>query len=285
MGIESTFAPAAAAVPVAQMAAPQQQAMSSSADFLQGMDGLFLKQHLELAEALCGCEVANKYSLTPLPVGHPDPTPKPWIESFKANATYTPLLNAKEDSECAERICCPLFRGFKLPFVDATGRTFITIDRPFKCDACYMPPCCTCTQQELTVRDAAGNVLSVAREQRCVPCMGCCERRFDAMDAGGAVLYTLKANECQSSRGSNCFAPSCCNEEYNIDVADASGALVSTHTYVFPGCNCSGLTEMTNALVRFPPGATTQQRAALLGGLYLVEFAHMELRKQQNNNN
>lgn len=279
---------------VAQMVAPGQappmSAAPSSADFLQNMDGLFVRQNLELAEALTGCEVKNRYTLTPIPLGHPDPTPPEWVQSFKQQAQLAPLLNAREDSECFERICCPLFRGFTMPFLDATGRSFITIERPFHCDPCYAPPCCTCATQALVVRDASGAVLSTAAEQSYTPCGAqCCshpcERRFDTMDASGNKLYTLKVNECGSSRGSNCFAPSCCNENYDVDVVDAAGHLVSTSTYVFPGCNCAGLTEMTNALVRFPPNATTEQRAALLGGMYLVEFAHMELRKQQNNNN
>lgn len=254
---------------------PAAQAMSSSVDFLAGMDGVFLQQKIELLEAATGCETKNRYNVTPVPQGAPDPTPRDWIDSFKSNAKYQPFMSAKEQSGCAQRICCPQFRAFTLPFTDATDRSFMTVERPFKCDICYGPPCFTCTQQELAVKDMQGMTIATARERKYC-CTSCCTRSFDAMDATGKLVYTVHASECSSSRGSNCCAPSCFNSTYDVDVNDPSGQLVSTTSWVFPGCNCGGLTEATNAVIRFPKMATPQQRAALLGAMMLVEYAVIE---------
>lgn len=278
---------AAASLPMppgAAMAPPSAQVMSSSVDFLGTMDGIFMKQQIEVLEALTGCETKNRYHLTPVPQGTPDPTPKEWLNNFKQNAQYQPFMSAKEESECFERICCSPFRGFNLPFVDTYGRAFLTVQRPFKCDCCYIPPCYTCTQQEVKVTDAQGMTLAIARE-RSYCCTSCCTRSFDAMDATGNLIYTIQASECSSSRGCNVFAPSCCNESYDVDVLDAQGKLISTSSWVFPGCNCAGLTEVTNSVLRFPKNATPQQRAALLGGMLLVEYAVIEFRTKKNNNN
>lgn len=268
----------------APMLPPPPQAMTgSSADFLAGMDGVFMKQQIEMLEALTGCETKNRYHVTAVPQGTPDPPPKQWLQQFKQNAQNTPLMHAKEQSECFQRICCPFFRAVTLPFVDATGRTFITVERPFNCDCCYMPPLYTCTQQELVVKDASGNVIASAKE-RGYCCTSCCTRTIDAFDPMGNVLYTVEASECGSSRGCNVFAPSCLNESYDVDVKDSAGNLVAVSSWVFPGCNCGGLTEVTNALIRFPANAPPTHRAALLGAMMLVEYTVIEFRSQKNNN-
>lgn len=266
------------------MQPPSAQAMSSSVDFLAGLDGLFLKQDIELLEALSGCETKNRYSVTAVPQGAPDPTPRDWIQAFKKNAQYQPLMSAKEQSACFERLCCPFFRAFTLPFTDATGRSFFTVTRPFKCDLCYCPPCFTCTQQELAVHDMQGMPIASARERKSC-CTSCCTRTFDTFDAKGALVYTVHASECSSSRGSNCCAPTCCNSTYDVDVKDPTGQLVSTTSWVWPGCNCGGLTESTNAMIRFPRSATPQQRAAVVGAMMLVEYAVIEFRSQKNQRN
>ena len=72
---------------------------------------------------------------------------------------------------------------------------------------------------------------------------------------------------------------------HDVDVKDPTGQLVSTTSWVWPGCNCGGLTESTNAMIRFPRSATPQQRAAVVGAMMLVEYAVIEFRSQKNNRN
>mmetsp|Transcript_55884 Transcript_55884/g.98674 ORF Transcript_55884/g.98674 Transcript_55884/m.98674 type:complete len:80 (+) Transcript_55884:1-240(+) len=60
---------------------------------------------------------------------------------------------------------------------------------------------------------------------------------------------------------------------------------INTSTFVWPGCNCGGLTDLSNFIVQFPQGSTPDQRAALLGAMFLVEFTVNEARRQNNNNN
>ena len=38
-----------------------------------------------------------------------------------------PLLKAKEESECVERVCCPAYRAFTMDFKDGAGATFFSL--------------------------------------------------------------------------------------------------------------------------------------------------------------
>ena len=156
------------------MAAPvgfgQQMAQAAVApgnSFLVGLNGLYVRQNLEVLEMMSGCETKNRYSLCAIPAGTAIPAApgSSWSKEFRSSAGFNPLLKAKEESECLQRVCCPLFRGFTMPFKDGNGTDFITIDRPFHCDPCYAPPCYTCATQELSI-SAGGVKVADAKEVR-----------------------------------------------------------------------------------------------------------------------
>ena len=280
--------PGYAAPPAPQMMMAQAPP-DAGLGFLGSIDGLYIQQRVEMLEALTACETKNRYHITPIPAGAiPDPArgtlPESWLQHFRAQNEFAPLLKAKEESECCQRQCCTPIRKFDMAFKDGAGQTFFSIHRPFKCS---IPcPCCLVSPQELTLYDAAG--VPAARAEEEFKCCWPCTRQFTAetFDAPGApanVLFHVRAGEIYSSRGNNCLAPSCCNRDYDMDVMDASESVVVGHVAnVFPGCNCGGVTERSNLVLRFPPNATPKQRAALVASTFLVEFAHFEMRRSQN---
>ena len=73
--------------------------------------------------------------------------------------------------------------------------------------------------QELTLDNAHGN--PAARSVEEFKWCWWCTRSFVAEDEAGRAQYHLQASECSSSRGCNVLAPSCCNENYDMDVWDA----------------------------------------------------------------
>jgi len=265
------------------MEAPGQQQMmdpTKGLGFMGGMDGLFIQQKLEIFEAITGCDTKNRYHITPIPLGMPDPPPKEWIKQFKETAAQAPLLKAKEDSACLERICLPHIRSFTMPFQDGAGSTFFTLERPFHCT--MMTPCCILCPQEMKLNDASGAQAAHAIEE--FRCCWCFTRAFSANDEAGNAMYKVHVPECSSSRGCNICAPSCFNESYDMDVYDATESkVVSVMSSVWPGCNCGGLTERSNLVLRFPADANPKQRASLVAALMLIEFAHFEWRRQENN--
>jgi len=280
----------AEAVPVAVPVGFSQQMAGAPTDnsFLLAHKGLYVRQHLELVELLTGCETKNRYALAAIPAETEIPTnvDSNWSTQFRQSAGFNPLLKAKEQSECFERICCPLFRGFTMDFVDGNANAFMTISRPFKCDPCYCPGLCLCNPQELSI-SSAGKVIATAKETTGPCCTtGCCLRQFTVTDHSGALMYKLEANECCSkSGGCNCCAPTCFNQGLTIDITSASGELLEPSTFVWPGCNCGGLTDLTNMVVQFPVGSNADERASILAGMMLIEFTVMEMRRQNDKNN
>ena len=117
--------------------------------FLQDIDGLFIQERIEFLEAFTGCDTKNVYHVTPIQKGAlPDPTGQvspEWIERFTRQANFYPLLKAKEESQCLERVFCPFFRSFEMDFKDGAGAVFFTLRRPYKCS--INTPCFMCAPQ------------------------------------------------------------------------------------------------------------------------------------------
>lgn len=272
-------------VPVVQYTTP---VVGPGNGFLLTSPGLYVRQSLEVFELITGCETKNRYSFTPITQPIPPSVNSGWAAQYRSMAMTNPFLKAKEESECFERICCPLFRGFTMDFKDGAGTNFLTIDRPFKCDPCYMPPMCMCNTQELAIA-TNGAVVARAKETTGL-CFstGCCSRQFETYDTSGRLLYTLEVNDCVAKTGGstcNCLAPSLCNEELTVDVKAANGSYVAPSTFIWPGCNCGGLTDLTNMVIAFPDGATADERSAILAGMMLIEFSVMEMRRQNQKDN
>ena len=257
--------------------------------FLQDIDGLFIQERVEFLEAFTGCDTKNVYHITPIQRGAlPDPTgqmPPEWIERFTRQANFYPLLKAKEESQCAERVCCPLFRSFEMDFKDGAGAVFFSLRRPYRCTV--HTPCFMCAPQELALLDAHGAAAAAAREE--FRAGWCCARPFVA--AGGSDsakyesedYYRVRTSECGTSSGNNCCAPSCFNASYDVDVFDAGErSVVARAANVWPGCNCAVATDRSNIILRFPRDADPKRRAALVAASMLVEFAHFEWRKGDN---
>jgi len=196
-------------------------------------------------------------------------------------ANHNALLQAREHSECVQRMCCPLFREFDMTFIDGQNTNFFTIKRPFKCDPCYAPPLCSCTTQELSLFDKAGGLVAKAEEQPGC-CKSCCTRTFTLTDASGNEVYTLEASECTTSTGhNNLCAPTCCNEAYEVVVLEKGVPVPgSSQWFVWPGWNCAGIVDLTNILIKFPENAPPEKRAALLAGMLLIEYAVQEKKRQ-----
>jgi hypothetical protein len=254
------------------------QPAGASQDFLLTMDGVFIRQSLEMLEAVSGCETKNRYNVTPIPSGAQFPPPgsmsSDWTKQHRAQAGDFPILKAKEESECFQRICCPLFRGFSLPWKDAQGTIFLTMERECVFDPCYSPPAFACCAQSLSVKNAQGKVISTVEMPAGCCTGGCCAQNFNANDASGNLVYKLRASTCGTRSGgcANVCAPTCCNESFDIDVFGPDSEYINTSTFVFPGCNCGGLTDRSNFVVAFPPGANAEQRATLLAGMMLIEY-------------
>lgn len=275
--------------PVVVQGVPVTQAMDRGIEWTSGIAGLYVRQKLEPLELLTGLETKNKYNIVQIPAGQVLPA-KPDSDTmapFREMANHNALLKAREQSECMERMCCPLFRGFEMQFTDASGTNFFSVKRPFKCDPCYAPPICSCTTQELSIHDKSGALVAKAEEKGGC-CTSCCTRTFSLTDGSGNEMYTLEASECcTSTGGNNCCAPTCFNSAYEVVLLE-NGTPVSggSQWFVWPGCNCAGLAaDLTNMMIKFPEDAPPEKRAAILAGMMLIEYAVQEKKRQDKKDN
>ena len=101
-------------------------------------------------------------------------------------------------------------------------------------------------------------------------------------------MYVMTAPECSYKSGGggcNVCAPTCCKEAYVIDLYEGDKLLESPSAFVWPGCNCGGLTDRSNFVVNFPDDATPEKRLGIIAGMMLIEYAVNEKKQQDNKNN
>ena len=170
----------AVAVPV--QAVPVSAVPDTGTEWLGGITGLFLRQSLEIFEAVSGCETKNKYNIVPLITPIPAQVGSAYTRPLR-DASNAPLLKAKEESECCERVFCPLYRGFQMNFADAQQTTFFSIERPCVFEFCPCWGCFHTQEQNLSIKDRSGQLLYKAREPPgCMPA-GFAKRKFIVDDA------------------------------------------------------------------------------------------------------
>ena len=206
-----------------------------------------------MLEALTACETKNRYHITPIPAGAiPDPArgtlPESWLQHFRAQNEFAPLLKAKEESECCQRQCCTPIRKFGVALKDGAGQTFFSSPSAVQVlhPVPLLPglPRAPLYDEEQSPRRARRRNSSAAgraRDPHSAP-----RRSMRRKHATLCSLFHSPAS-CTARAGNNCFAPSCCNRDYDMDVMDASESVVVGHVAnVFPGCNCGGITERSN---------------------------------------
>ena len=265
---------------------PRLMPEDSGLEWLEGTAGLFLRQHTGLIP-LTGCEPPNRFMLAPLTNG----ARLPKLNELTASFAYpvgkamesVPALHAREEGDCLDRTCCVLTRGFSLEFADAADNPYFFVDRPSRCEPCGCWPILYSRAQSLSLLDRKGALVSRAIEP-VAPCKSCWTRRYVVVDPTGTPIYTIHASDCGSQNGCNFCAPSCFNESYEVDVYAPDGTYVNSSAWVWPGCNCGGVTDRSMVVIRFPDGSDASQRAALLGGMLLIEFTAMEMKRLTDGN-
>lgn len=256
-------------------------------DSLAACQGIYVKQQIELVEALTGCETKNKYKVHAW-------DPVRGAEDVDAGRLMPELFKAKEESECCERICCGPIRSFTMRIGhEANPADHLLLLRPFKCT-------CFCLARPLLriVHPALGDLGEVYSP------FVCCAYRFIVRAPTGVVTkpegppfrpaemlaasgrdkgdwYIIEGSACQAGAWCSCPCGKC--KYFNFTITDAqTGAEIGMLKRVFPGCVKSCVTDADIFVCRFPPDALPFQKAALLGAVFLVDFCIFE--KQQNNN-
>jgi len=228
-------------------------------DRLKDRQGIFIKQKLDVAEAIFGCEQANTYYVYPL--GND--------EEKKGKKFY----KCKEKSDCLAKQC---LTGGCRPFVlhvniedddeEIDNTPFLMLDRPCKCTFfCFDRP-------EMSIRyveDGRNDYLGKVRDV-----FICCGVRFEILDALNNLKYVINGSVCQW--GMWCPAPCDQCENITFDIQSPSGEVISTIKKKSPGCLNAMVSDADNYAINFPNGATKEEKALLMSAALLLDYLYFE---------
>ena len=136
---------------------------NNSLTVLDNTQRLFVKQHVEMMEAITGWEGANQYTVL--------------------DQAGNPMYHCQEESGACMRQCCKSNRSFKLHVNDMNHNPILLIDRPFRF-----------FWQEILVSDVSGGsgldqpVLGTIQRS-----WSCCSRDFNVIDAQGRKLFKISS--------------------------------------------------------------------------------------------
>jgi len=214
-------------------------------EYLTTVDALYVKQKVEMLEALCGCETKNKYK----------------IKNTQGQVIFT----AKEDTDCCTRNCCGPNRPFDLIIRDASEREVIHLTRPLACNSCCFP----CCLQSIEVFSPPGSLVGKIEQVWTL-----CSPEFVIKDASGNVVLTIEGPFCTYSF--------CGDVEFKILSKDGT-TQVGKISKKWSGLLREAFTDADNFGINFPMDLDVRMKAVMLGACFLIDFMFFEKSQNQEN--
>jgi len=237
-------------------------------DRLDGRDGIFIKQKMELTEVMTGCEGENTYYVYPL--------------SKDGEKKGKKLFKCKEKSGCCARQC---LSGECRPFIlkinlddddeDLDTSPFLLINRECAC-TCYC-----CNRPEITVtlvEDGKNEYLGKIREP-----FTCCNIVLDIHDKDNNIKYNVNGSCCQC--GLHCKGPSDCCQVIDFELKIPSGDTVAGIQKKSVGCLQASISDADNFAVHFPANCTKEEKALIMCATLFLDFRHFEEKQGNQGNN
>jgi hypothetical protein len=218
--------------------AGQHKNIPNGLEILSDIDQLFIKQDIELQEAVFGCETKNKYKVK--------------------NSQGKIIFMAKEETDCCTRNCCGHRRPIELSIMKSDEVEVIHLSRPLACNSCF----CPCWLQSIEVQAPPGTpVGSVVQDWSIVI------PKFRILDADGETKLHIKGPFCKSS---------CCGSvEFQVLAKDGSTE-VGKISKEWGGLLREGFTDADNFGIKFPSDLDVRMKAVVLGALFLIDLMYFE---------
>lgn len=229
-------------------------------DILAAQTGLFVKQTRKgCFQELMGCEATTEFDIANM-------------EDREKNIMY-----ALEESSFCIRLCCKNIRPFKMQLSPAKGEApFLEYERPYRCSTAPMKCCCF---QSMTVRKPGSDeIIGTFREN-----FFCNIPQFSADNAKGEKEFYIHAPTCccgqyvDICREMNLAKGVCCRVPfyiYNLD--NKEGEEIGEIIKVWGGLATEMFTDADKFEVKFPKEASVEQKAVILGGVFLINQLYFE---------
>jgi len=225
---------------------------------IQDREGIFIKQKLDIAEAMTRCQEGNTFYVYPL--------------GKDGKKKGKKLFKAKEKSnffaqQCMTGSCRPFQLQLKLDDDDERldGESFLVLDRPCKCTClCFNRPEISVTCVEDGKDEHIGKVKHIWQ---------CCGISLELYDNNGNLKYLVQASCLQW--GVHCRKQCCC-EVVDFDIKSPSGEIVSTLHKKGVDCAKSIISKADNFSVLFPQNATKEDKALIMSSVLLLDYRYFE---------
>lgn len=227
-------------------------------DRLEARTGLFIKQQMDIAEIISGCDKENVYYVYPM--------------ARDGEVKGNQLFKAKEKSGfCARQCMSAECRPFQLwvGLVDTdealNKEPFLFLDRKCKCTfCCFNRPEISVTYVEDGKNEYVGKISDP---------WTLCDIALKVYDKDNKLKYIVEASFCQMGLLCNC---PCCSCTVDFEIKSPSGHTLSRLQKKNPGCAKATLSTADNFALHFPPGATKEDKALLLSTVLFLDFRYFE---------
>jgi len=186
-------------------------------------------------------------------------------------------MYALEESSFCIRLWCKNIRPFKMFLSPAKGEApFLEYERLYRCRAAPMKCCCF---QSITVRKPGEEALIGTFRENCFYTIP----QFSADNAKGEKEFYIHSptccfgcyiDICRDAQISKC---KCCRVPFNIyNLDNQEGEEDGEIFKVFGGLGTELFTDADKFECRFPKNATVDQKATILGGVFLINQLYFE---------
>lgn len=224
------------------------------------LEGIFVKQKMDLTEVITGCETENKYYVYQKKDG-------------EVKKKGKKLYKCKEKSSCYSRNCLsPICRELKMKIENLADNEDLTedclmIEKPCTCTMlCCNRPYINVSYVEKGNSEFIGKIYFP---------YNCCDYFFEIYDKNNTKRFTISANCCQC--GLLCMGypcETCETVEFVIHGNDSS--VESRLTKKNKNCLKSAISDADNFGVSFTPKMTWEDRSLLLCATLFIDYMLFE---------
>lgn len=224
-------------------------------EYLTLIDKILVQQKVDLLEAFTGWNENNRYVIR--------------------NVGGQQIYYAFEQTDTCMRICCESNRGFTIHIVDNFNQEVLRISREFKCCAgcCWFAGCCNCCAFEVKIETPTGQVMGYVKQKGSfwAPV-------YHILDANHEPVMMIKGPCCICD---GAFCP--CENKFNLFLMDGV-TYKGKVSKDYAGFAKEMFTNADNFSIDFSMEMKIEQKATLLGALFLIDFMFFEEKDDTTNN-
>jgi len=183
-------------------------------------------------------------------------------------------MHAKEDSSCCIRFCCGTARPFTINLhagKNSDAPVLLEMHRAYACPA-GSPCTMCCCNQSIEVTQVSESPKPLGRAY--IPWY-CATPFIRVEDEKGVKLFEIEKEGCCP-----CVIFECCRQPFHIK--DADDNKVGKVDKQYNGALKEMFTDADTFMLEFPKNATPEQRALLIGAVFLLDINFFESDNEKN---